>query len=240
MLGRSFARPRRFSRMISRGSSVAARAAAPRPPVRCPGRFARWPRCRDQPRGDARAHPGHRQVGALVPGRDFGLQRLPMGGDLGLAAVQRSMKAFRSTRSGFQAGRGAPRSGRRGASGRYRRTSPPGPPPVPRTARPIRRLVTNRVPIQAPCAPSRSAAARPRPSAMPPAATTGIGATASTMAGSSANVPMAPACPPASPPWAMMTSAPAWAALIACASVCTCANTLAPAAWVAQRRVSGP
>jgi hypothetical protein len=41
----------------------------------------------------------------------------------------------------------------------------------------------NRVPILTPAAPSMSAAAMPRPSKMPPAATTGIGDTASTTCG---------------------------------------------------------
>jgi len=46
-----------------------------------------------------------------------------------------------------------------------------------------------RVPIEMPVAPSASVAARPRPSAMPPPATTGIGATTSTTAGTSPIVP---------------------------------------------------
>jgi hypothetical protein len=45
------------------------------------------------------------------------------------------------------------------------------------------REAVKRVPIEIPAAPRAIAAARPRPSATPPAATTGIGATASTTAG---------------------------------------------------------
>src|SRR5215207_6095563 len=45
-----------------------------------------------------------------------------------------------------------------------------------------------RVPIITPWAPSISAAANPRPSAMPPAARTGTGATASTTAGTRGSV----------------------------------------------------
>jgi hypothetical protein len=57
---------------------------------------------------------------------------------------------------------------------------------------------------------------------MPPAATTGIDPTASTTAGTSPIVPrVMPEWPPASRPWAMITSAPAAAASFACSSVCT-------------------
>ena len=50
------------------------------------------------------------------------------------------------------------------------------------------------------------AAAMPRPPKMPPAATTGIGDTASTSCGTSTIVLTVPLKPPASPPWAMITS----------------------------------
>ena len=43
-----------------------------------------------------------------------------------------------------------------------------------------------------------NAAATPRPSAMPPAATTGNGFTASTICGIKGKLPMVPVCPPAS------------------------------------------
>src|SRR6202045_4319941 len=91
----------------------------------------------------------------------------------------------------------------------------------------------NAVPITAALAPNVSAAATPRPSAIPPAATTGM-CTASTIAGTSANNPTsccsafvaskAPRCPPASMPWAMITSAPAVSAAFASATVVAVAN----------------
>ena len=63
------------------------------------------------------------------------------------------------------------------------------------------------------CAPSTRAAARPRPSAMPPAAITGSGETASTTAGMSGSDAVVPSTwPPASQPWATTTSTPALAA----------------------------
>ena len=49
------------------------------------------------------------------------------------------------------------------------------------------RVATNRVPSSAPTAPRASAATRPRPSAMPPAATTGT-RTLSTTCGTSVSV----------------------------------------------------
>ena len=68
----------------------------------------------------------------------------------------------------------------------------------------------NRVPIHTPSAPSASAAARPRPSKIPPAATTGISApTASTIWGTSGMVATRPVWPPASVPWATTRSHPA-------------------------------
>lgn len=62
------------------------------------------------------------------------------------------------------------------------------------------RHAMKRVPRLTPAAPSIKAAAMPRPSKMPPAATTGIGATASTTCGTSAIVLTSPAYPPASLP----------------------------------------
>jgi hypothetical protein len=58
----------------------------------------------------------------------------------------------------------------------------------------------NRVPIDTPWAPSASAAARPRPSAMPPAATTGRSPATSTTCGTNTIVETQPPFPPASPP----------------------------------------
>ena len=64
-----------------------------------------------------------------------------------------------------------------------------------------------------------SAATTPRASAMPPAAITGTGPTASTTAGTSVSVEVVPrTCPPASPPWATITSTPASAAATASAT----------------------
>src|SRR5262245_14043958 len=63
------------------------------------------------------------------------------------------------------------------------------------------------------CAPKARTATTPRASPMPPAAATGRGATASTTRGTRARVETSPATwPPASTPWAMMTSTPAAAA----------------------------
>jgi hypothetical protein len=93
-------------------------------------------------------------------------------------------------------------------------------------------------PSRSPPRRAASAAAKPRPSAMPPAATTGIGATASTTAGTSPIVPrVVPEWPPASRPCAMMMSAPASAACLACISVCTWQIVLQPASLM--RPVNG-
>src|SRR5215510_9664642 len=59
------------------------------------------------------------------------------------------------------------------------------------------RLARNLVPSSTPSAPSMIAAASPRPSAIPPAASTGMGATASTTIGTSVMVVCQPTCPPA-------------------------------------------
>src|ERR1700749_1009228 len=69
-------------------------------------------------------------------------------------------------------------------------------------------VAQNLVPSTTPWAPSISAAATPRPSVIPPAASTGTGATASTTAGTSGSVDRRLPCPPASVPWATITSAP--------------------------------
>lgn len=73
-----------------------------------------------------------------------------------------------------------------------------------------------------PCAPSISAAASPRPSAIPPAAMTGTDPATSTTSGTSTIVETKPAWPPASPPWAMITSAPAETASTAWSRFTTC------------------
>ena len=86
----------------------------------------------------------------------------------------------------------------------------------------------NRVPIQTPCAPKASAAARPRPSTSDPAASTGM-STASTVCGISAMPPICPVCPPASVPWATTTSTPARSACSACETLPHRLITLTPA-----------
>ena len=80
-------------------------------------------------------------------------------------------------------------------------------------------LAKNAVPHSTPAAPSIKAAARPRPSAMPPAAMTGMFPTASTTAGISGNVDRVPPCPPASVPCATMNCAPSLTAAFAWATV---------------------
>ena len=59
-------------------------------------------------------------------------------------------------------------------------------------------VVNQTDPHHTPCAPRARAAATWRPSAIPPAASTGTGATASTTWGTSTMVPISPVCPPAS------------------------------------------
>ncbi len=99
-------------------------------------------------------------------------------------------------------------------------------------------LPRNRVPIHAPAAPRLSAAASPRPSAMPPAAATGVGFTASTTAGMSGSVATSlHTCPPASQPCATSTSTPQSTARRASSARATVCRTLAPPACV--RSTSG-
>src|SRR5215475_4410145 len=93
------------------------------------------------------------------------------------------------------------------------------------------RLARNLVPSSTPSAPSMIAAASPRPSAIPPAASTGMGATASTTIGTSVMVVCQPTCPPPSVPCAMITSAPACAARTASGTPPAMNVTLQPAAW---------
>ncbi len=75
----------------------------------------------------------------------------------------------------------------------------------------------NRVPSSVPGAPRASTAATPRPSAMPPAASTGVGAARSTTIGTNGSVdrPRRAPCPPPSVPCATMTSAPRSTACLA-------------------------
>ena len=86
----------------------------------------------------------------------------------------------------------------------------------------------NRVPHWTPSAPSMNAAAMPRPSAMPPAAMTGI-STASTTWGTSAMVVSSPMWPPDSVPSATTAVAPARSTRLAMATDGTTGTTLIPA-----------
>ena len=70
-------------------------------------------------------------------------------------------------------------------------------------------VVSHTDPHHTPSAPSAIAAAICRPLPIPPAASTGVGATASTTSGTSTIVAMSPVWPPASVPWATMRSTPA-------------------------------
>ena len=72
--------------------------------------------------------------------------------------------------------------------------------------------------------PGVSAAAIPRPSAMPPAATTGASPARSTIVGTSTIVEIQPALPPDSLPWATRTSAPASSAISAAST--------SPTVWI--------
>ncbi len=69
-------------------------------------------------------------------------------------------------------------------------------------------VVSHTEPHHTPSAPRARAAAIWLPLAMPPAASTGVGATASTISGTSTIVAISPVCPPASVPWATITSTP--------------------------------
>jgi len=87
-------------------------------------------------------------------------------------------------------------------------------------------------PVHTPWAPRAMAASIWRPSAMPPAARTGTsGPTASTTWGTSTMVEISPQWPPASVPWATITSTP-WASWrSACWREPTSAPTRRPASW---------
>ena len=77
-------------------------------------------------------------------------------------------------------------------------------------------VVSHTEPHHTPSAPRASAAAIWRPRAMPPAASTGTGATASTTSGTSTIVATSPVWPPASVPCATIRSTPAAACRRAC------------------------
>ena len=89
-----------------------------------------------------------------------------------------------------------------------------------------------RVPIHTPSAPSARAAASPRPSTMPPAATTGTWSpTASATWGTSAMVATRPVWPPASVPWATTMSQPAWTAATVWRTLPHMLTTSRPSLW---------
>ena len=83
-------------------------------------------------------------------------------------------------------------------------------------------------PVQAPSAPSASAAATCRPQPIPPAASTGVGATASTTSGTRTSVAISPVWPPASLPDAITMSTPASTWRRACSAVPMSAATSTP------------
>ncbi len=95
-------------------------------------------------------------------------------------------------------------------------------------------------PVQAPCAPSAIAAAIWRPSAMPPAASTGTsGPTVSTTCGTSTIVEISPQWPPASVPCATMTSTPRLTWRSACCLLPTSPPTSTPWAWACSMMYGG-
>ena len=97
---------------------------------------------------------------------------------------------------------------------------------------------TKIVPIWIAFAPSIKAAAIPLPSAIPPAAITGI-FTASTTCGTNAIVVVSPICPPDSVPSAITASAPAFSILFASAVLATTGITRTPAFFQASIYFSG-
>ena len=74
---------------------------------------------------------------------------------------------------------------------------------------------------------------------MPPAASTGTGATSLTTCGHSTIEPTSPQWPPPSPPWAMMMSTPASACLRAWYGEPHSAATLRPSAWMCSIMSAG-
>ena len=104
--------------------------------------------------------------------------------------------------------------------------------------------VSHSEPVHTPWAPRASAAAIWRPEPMPPAASTGVGATASITSGHSTIEPMSPVWPPPSVPWAMTMSTPASRWRRAWAAEPHSAATRRPASWISlddlrRRRAEG-
>src|SRR6266851_3234575 len=100
-------------------------------------------------------------------------------------------------------------------------------------------VVSHTDPHHTPSAPRARAAAIWRPEAIPPAASTGVGATASTTSGTRTIVAISPVCPPASVPWATMRSAPAALWRSACTRAPARAATRTPAPWARSISVGG-
>ena len=100
-------------------------------------------------------------------------------------------------------------------------------------------VVSQTEPHHTPSAPSASAAAIWRPRAIPPAASTGTGATASTTSGTSTIVETWPVCPPASVPWATIRSTPAAACRRACSVVPASEATSTSLSWARVTRSGG-
>ena len=92
-------------------------------------------------------------------------------------------------------------------------------------------VARNRVPSSTPAAPSARAAATPRPSAIPPAASTGTGAARSATTGTNGRVdrPRRAPCPPLSVPCATITSAPRSTACLASSTLVAWMIRAAPA-----------
>ena len=91
--------------------------------------------------------------------------------------------------------------------------------------------VSQSEPVQTPAAPMTIAAAIRRPLPTPPAASTGVGATASMTSGHSTMLPTSPVWPPPSEPWQMTMSTPPFLWLSACLTDPASAATSRPWSW---------
>ena len=100
-------------------------------------------------------------------------------------------------------------------------------------------VVSQTEPHHTPSAPRARPAASWRPRAMPPAARTGRGATASTTSGTRTMVATRPVWPPASVPWATIMSAPASAWRRACSRLPASAATGMSWLWARSRKWGG-
>ncbi|COY66756.1 Uncharacterised protein [Mycobacterium tuberculosis] len=100
-------------------------------------------------------------------------------------------------------------------------------------------MVNQTDPHQTPSAPRANAAAIWRPRAIPPAASTGVGDTASTTSGTRTMVATSPVWPPASVPCATIRSTPAAACRRACCAVPARAATSTSWLWARSTRSGG-